>query len=145
MNYWIIALPRDKMLHCIDVGTFGLNRKFVLGRMEPGDRIACYVTKEFKIVAFGEVTEPYYIDDEKVFPWASGSQMFVDRIKFKAQKLDKNLELNFIDYLDKMSFIKNIVYWSAHFNGSVVQISQKDWELLHGQDKKNGVKGKENK
>lgn len=122
------------MAHCIDVETFGLNRKFVLGRMLPGDRIACYVTKEFKIVAFGEVTEPYYIDDERVFPWASGSQLFVDRIKFKAKKLDKTKEINFIDYIDQMSFIKNIAYWSAHFNGSVVQISKKDFEVLKGQE-----------
>jgi len=33
-----------------------------------------------------------------------------------------------------MSFIKNIAYWSAHFNGSVVQISKKDFEVLKGQE-----------
>ena len=130
MKYWIIALPRDKMEHCIDIGTFGLNRKYVLGSMQPGDFVACYVNKEYKIVALGEVTEPYYIDDSKVFPWASGSDLYIDRIKFKAEKINRSQEVDFIQLLDKMSFIKNLAYWNVHFNGSVKEISKQDWETI---------------
>lgn len=35
MKYWILSLPR-------------------------GDKVACYVTKEYKIIAPGEVTQPLF-------------------------------------------------------------------------------------
>lgn len=130
MRYWIIALPREKMEHCIEIGVFGLNRKYVLGSMQPGDALACYVHKEYKIIALGEVSEPYYVDDEKVFPWSSGADLYIDRIKFKAKKLTKTAEVDFIQLLDKMSFIKNLAYWSVHFNGSIKEISKSDWETI---------------
>jgi predicted RNA-binding protein len=67
LNYWIVALPREDMEHCIKIGTFGLNRKYVLGRIQPGDKLACYITKECKIISFGEVTSEYCMDTKKIF------------------------------------------------------------------------------
>ncbi len=61
MNYWLLALRREKMEFCIDVGVFGLNRKYVLGRVQTGDKVVCIVTKEYKIIALGEMTSEYYL------------------------------------------------------------------------------------
>lgn len=127
MNYWIIALPREHMEHCIKIGKFGLNRKHILGRVEAGDKVACYITKEYKIIAMGEVTEGYYVDDAKVFK-AEG--LFPDRFDFKATKLPKETEIDFMSVVDRMSFIKNLAYWSAYFRSGVVQMSASDWKAI---------------
>lgn len=127
MNYWIIALPREHMEHCLKIGKFGLNRKHILGRVGKGDKVACYVTKEYKIIALGEVTEPYYVDDAKVFK-AEG--IFPDRFDFKAARLGASDEIDFMTVVDQMSFIKNLAYWSAYFRNGIVQISVDDWKAL---------------
>lgn len=125
MNYWIISLPREHMENCIKNGVFGLNRKYILGQVETGDKIACYVTKEYKVVALGDVTEGYYVDDAKVF---LGEGIFPDRFNFKAKKLTP--ELDFMPIIDKMSFVKNLAYWSVYFRNGIVKISQKDFEIF---------------
>lgn len=132
MNHWIIALSRQDMEHCIKVGKFGLNRKHILGRVEKHDKVACYITKEYKVIALGEVTEPYYVDDTKVF---KGEGLFPDRFDFNAKKLSSDQEIDFMSLVDQMSFIKNLAYWSAHFRNGIVQISEKDWKTITAQAK----------
>lgn len=46
------------------------------------------------------------------------------------QRLPKTAEVDFIKLLDKMSFIKNMAYWSVHFNGSIKEMSKADWETI---------------
>ncbi len=127
MNYWIIALPRPDMEHCIKIGTFGGQRKGMIGRVEKGDKVACYVTKEYKIIALGEVTEGYYMDDSKVF-LRDGT--YPDRFDFKAEKLQTEEELDFMQVIDRMSFITNLAYWSAYFRTGIVQAKKSDWQTL---------------
>jgi predicted RNA-binding protein len=130
MNYWIIALPRPDMENCIKIGAFGANRKGIVGYVETGDKVACYITKEYKIIATGEVTQGYYLDDAKIF---LRDGVFPDRFKFSAQQLKSSQELDFMSIVDKMSFIKNIAYWSAHFRNGILRMSQSDWNVM--QDK----------
>ena len=127
MNHWIIALPRKDMLHCIKIGTFGLGRKFILGHVQKGDRVACYVTKEYKIIALGETTSDYYVDITPVF---EKDGLFPDRFNFKAEQLPDDAELDFMTVIGKMSFVKNLAYWSAYFRNGVVRISASDWNTL---------------
>ena len=133
MNHWIIALPREHMEHCIQIGKFGLNRKHILGRVEKGDKVACYITKEYKIIALGEVTEPYYIDDSKVFK-AEG--LFIDRFDFRAKQLPKDQEIDFMSVIDQMSFIKSLANWQVHFRSAIVQIAKSDWDLISNEAQK---------
>lgn len=125
MNYWIISLPREHMEHCVRVGVFGLNRKYILGQVNKGDRVACYVTKEYKVIALGEVTEGYYVDDKKVF---LGEGMFPDRFDFRSERLAKPMD--FMKVIEQMSFIKNLAYWSAYFRNGIVKISEKDYLVI---------------
>lgn len=127
MNYWIIALPRADMENCIKVGAFGANRKGIVGYVESGDKVACYITKEYKIIALGEVTRSYYLDDEKIF---LREGVFPDRFKFSAQQLKTGEELDFMTVVDKMSFIKNLAYWSAHFRNGILRMSENDWKVM---------------
>ena len=51
VNYWLIALPRERLEFCIKAGIFGLNRKYILPKVNAGDKIVCYATKDRKIIA----------------------------------------------------------------------------------------------
>jgi len=115
------------MEHCIQSGTFGLNRKHNLGKVELGDKVACYITKENKIIALGEATSDYYMDTKKIFKQEG---LFPDRFDFKAKLLAPKAEIDFKSMVDDLSFITNKLYWSVFFRAGVAQIPKKDWELI---------------
>lgn len=127
MSNWIIALPREHMEHCIKVKTFGLNRKHILGKVKKGDNVACYITKEYKIIATGNVTQGYFLDDSKIFK-ADG--IFPDRFQFQATQLPAENELDLMKIIDQMTFIKDLAYWSAYFRNGIVQIPDVDWKTI---------------
>jgi predicted RNA-binding protein len=137
MKYWMIALPRNRMEYCIKVGIFGLNRKYILGNVQEGDAIACYVTKDRKVIGFGEVTKGYYLDasqvfsDEKIF--GESNNLYPDRFEFECVQLSVKDEVEFMPVIDKMSFIKNLAFWSVHFSSGITEISKSDWEVLQKQ------------
>lgn len=132
MKYWLIALPRADMEHCIKKGVFGMSRKHVLGSVQVGDKVGCYITKERKIIALGEVTHGHYLDDSPVF---LRDGLFADRIDFKATPLGRNNEIDFMNVVDDMEFIKNVAYWSVYFSKSIVEITSRDWKLLSSASK----------
>lgn len=115
------------MEHCIRIGTFGAQRKGVIGRVSKGDKVACYITKEYKIIALGEITKGYYMDDSKVF---IREGVFPDRFDFQASKLGESEELEFMKIVDQMSFITNLAYWSVYFRTGAVKISKLDWQKI---------------
>jgi predicted RNA-binding protein len=127
LKYWIIALPREDMEHCIRAGTYGANRKQVINKVEKGDKVACYVTKECKIIALGEATSDYYMDDKKIFK-AEG--VFPDRFNFKASLAGSKNEVNIKTIIDDLDFITNKLYWTVYFRNGIAQITQADWELI---------------
>ncbi|MBX9721832.1 MAG: EVE domain-containing protein [Candidatus Obscuribacterales bacterium] len=127
MRYWLIALPREDIEHCIKIGTFGLCRKYVLGNVQPGDKLGCYVTKESKIIALGEATSNHYLDDQPVF---LREGFFPDRINFQACKLSKSAEIDFKSIIEEMKFIKNLAYWSVYFSKGIVEINASDWKVI---------------
>lgn len=134
MKYWILALARTDMERCVEIGTFGLKRKYILGRVHAGDKVACYVTKEYKIIAVGEATSDYYMDDSEIF---HSDGVFADRIDIKCRRL--NPELNFMDFIDRMSFIKNLAYWSVYLRSGIVEISAKDWSIIESSVRKSSI------
>lgn len=132
MNYWLIALQREDMEHCIKIGTFGMNRKQTIGNVQAGDKVACYVTKESKIIALGEVTESYYMDTKKVFK-AEG--LFPDRFDFKAPLLGPKSEIDFKAMVDDLQFITNKFYWTVYLRNGIAKITNSDWELISRRSK----------
>lgn len=125
MNYWILSLPREDMKHCIKIGTFGLNRKYVLGRVRKGDKIACYTFKDMKIIALGEATSEYYLDDTPVF---KSDGLYPDRFDFRADLL--SADLDFVSMIDQLSFIDNLAYWSVYLRSGIRSIPEKDWKVI---------------
>ncbi len=133
MNYWILSLPREDMERCVEVGTFGLNRKFSLGQVQIGDKVACCASKEWKIIALGEATSEYYLDTEKIF---RSDGLFPDRFKFAAKRLSNEEEIHIVNFLDKLSFVKNLAYWGVYFRSAITRVSKSDWELICGEVEK---------
>lgn len=126
---WLICLPRKDLQHCMEIGVFGLNRKFILGRVKRGDRIVCCASKDWKIIGTGQITEEYYLDTERIFI-ADG--VFPDRIRFDARNVEIGKEVDVIQLLDRLSFVKNLAYWAVFFRSGIVEISNDDWTHLSG-------------
>lgn len=127
MNYWMIALPREDMEHCVKIGAFGMNRKQGIGKVRADDKVACYVTKESRIIAIGEVTASYYMDTKKIFK-AEG--LFPDRFNFKADLLGAQREIDFKTLVDDLQFITNKFYWTVYLRSGIAQIPEHDWNLV---------------
>lgn len=115
------------MEHCITIGTFGLNRKHTLGKVRVGDKVACYVTKESKIIALGEAVSDYYIDDNKIFKEDS---LFPDRFEFQVKSLPKDQEIDFRSMVDDLQFITNKFYWTVYLRSGIAKITQHDWNII---------------
>ena len=126
MSGWILALPRADMEHCIKIGVFGMNRKWILDKVQVGDPIVCYVTKECKIIGVGKCTEPYYVDDSDIFLRKGGA--FIDRIGFTAKRLKE--EPDFKTLIEDLEFIKNKYYWAVFSKSALSRITDNDWKLI---------------
>lgn len=128
MNYWFVNLPREDMEHCIKIGTFGLNSKQSMARIEPGDAVICCVTKEkpWKIIGFGEITTAMYVDDKPVFRKSGG---FWYRFDFKAESLSNDQEIDALSLMSEFSFVTNYLYWPVYFKGGIKSISKEDYDL----------------
>jgi hypothetical protein len=109
-------------------GTFGLPRKHTVGSVVKGDMVVCCAGKgDWKIIGTGSATTDYYVDIEKKF-LAEGC--FPDRFDFVSTHLPKFKELNLMQIIDRLSFVKNLAYWAVFFRNGIVKISRSDWELL---------------
>lgn len=125
VNYWILSLPREDMEHCIRIGTFGAKKKFILGHVRCEDKIVCYVTKEFKIIAVGQATSDYYLDDSPIF---RQSGFFPDRFDFSATHLQP--ELDFKTFIDRVTFVKDRAYWGLFSKAAIYRMAEEDWNII---------------
>jgi len=132
MKYWFLTLPRPDMEHCIKVGTFGLSRKHLLGKVSKGDKVVCCASKDWQIIATGEATSGYYLDDKPIF-LKEGT--FPDRFDFQAGSLSSLEELPLKEVIDQLGFVTNLAYWAVYFRTGIVEISKADWDVV-----KNGLK-----
>jgi predicted RNA-binding protein len=128
MNYWILALPRPHIEHCVKIGTFGMRRKYTLEQVKKDDKVICFATKEAKILGFGKVVREYYFANDKVF--LDKNHPYPDRIDFTATLLPSDREIDFKPLVNDLSFVKNKQYWGAHFVSGLCQIPAEDFELI---------------
>lgn len=128
MNYWLISLPRVDMMHCINKGVFGARHKGLLSAAKKGDKVVCYVTKDCKIIALGELTSDYYTGSTQIF-LADGS--FPARFNFVASKLPSDNEIDIRSMVDDLSFITNKLSWSVFFRLSNRRLPKSDYELIY--------------
>ena len=131
MNYWFLCLPRADMEQCMAVGTFGLNRKFILGQVAEGDKVICCAGRgDWKIIGYGTASSNYYVDDRKIF---LSDGLFPDRFDFTATKLSTAKELDVKSIIDQLGFVKDLAYWAVFFRNGIVKMSKLDWDLIGDQ------------
>jgi len=123
----MLALPRADLEHCIQVGTFGLSRSHTIKNVKAGDKVICCATKEWTILAVGEATTDYYVDDKPVFLRAG---TFIDRFDFRVRLLSKQEELAFKPLIATMEFIKKKEYWPVYFKVGIVKITGSDFDHI---------------
>jgi hypothetical protein len=137
MSYWLLCLPREDMEHCMKVGVFGLSRKHILGGVKKGDQVVCCAGKgDWKIIGQGAATSDYYVDDQKVF---LKDGHFPDRFDFRAEKLGPSSEVDIMQIIDRLTFVKDIAYWAVFFRNGVVKMSKSDWDLIMKQIMQSGA------
>ena len=137
MNYWLICLPKPDLEHCIKVGTFGLARKHLIDQVKEGDKIVCCAGKgDWKIIATGEATADYYVDDKKLF---LKEGLFPDRFDFQASALSTPIDL--MTVIDQLSFVTNLAYWAVYFRSGIARISKDDWKVLTANTSPSAVSG----
>jgi hypothetical protein len=78
------------MEHCIKIGRFGKRDSRVICGVKEGDKVVCYVTREVKVIAFGEVTKGFYKGRDRVF-LADG--LFENRFDFMAKLVHPEIQL----------------------------------------------------
>lgn len=127
MNYWLLCLPRVDMIHCINTGVFGATKKGSLDSAKKGDKLICYVTKDCKFIASGELTSDYYMSDEIVF---LSEGVYPDRFNFKATQVPIHKEVDAKNIVNDLEFITNKLYWSVFFRLSNRKINKKDYDLI---------------
>lgn len=127
MNYWLISLPREDLANCIKHGVFGRDGRGSLPKIRRGDKIVCYVTKDCRVIALGEATSEYYMDDAPVF---LKEGLFPDRFKFKAKFLSPEKEIGIRSILDDLHFVTNKYYWSIFFRSSLRMIPENDYNTI---------------
>lgn len=116
------------MEQCVKVGTFGLNRKHLLGKVEPGDKLVCCAGKgDWKIIGLGTVSGAHYVDDSKIF---LSDGLFPDRFDFSAERLASDAEVNLMTIIDDLSFVTNVAYWAVYFRNGIVEMTKDDWQLV---------------
>lgn len=116
------------MEHCINVGTFGLSRKHILGQVQKGDAVVCCAGKgDWKIIALGSATSDYYVDDKKLF---LKEGYFFDRFNFEATSIPTDREVDLISIIDQLSFVTNMAYWAVFFRNGIAKMAKSDWDLI---------------
>lgn len=142
MRYWLIAILRDDLEHCIKIGTYGRKNSSKLADVKVGDGIVCYACRESKIIALGCVTKAYYVDKKRAFKCQQGDrfrygreseEQFEHRIDFSAGLLEP--EIDFKQLIRQLGFIKKPDSWHAYIRRGFAEILEKDWELISSKAK----------
>ena len=121
----MICLPRPDMEHCIKIGKFGMKLPRVINSVKEGDRVACYVSKEARVIALGKAVRPYYKGKAAVF-LANG--MFEHRFDFSAEVL-KN-EVDFRALTSRLKLTRGSNSWGPVLRLGLVRLADDDFDLI---------------
>jgi hypothetical protein len=105
MKFWLLCLPEEDMEHCINIGTFGLSRKYVLAKVEPGDPIVFCASKIWKILGVGHATKGHYVNSKQVF---LKDGQFDNRFDFESTRFPATHKRDLMSVIDQLSFVTNL-------------------------------------
>jgi hypothetical protein len=127
MRYWLICLRRPDIEHCVRIGTYGLKRKLIIGRVKKGDKLVVCATRDWTILGLGELTSDYYNSDEPVF--LERSDAFIDRFNFAVTNFESFGKV-LKEVVEDLSFVSDLAYWSVYFRNGIVELRESDWKRI---------------
>jgi len=115
LGLFTIESWREFKVHGGRVMGFTEKKKLMAGRLKPGDKILCYVSKVSTFVGVMEVTGPAYWDTAKI--WSDG--IFPVRLPVKiVEELPLSHAIPIRTLAEKLSFMKLGTGWTIHVRSS---------------------------
>jgi predicted RNA-binding protein len=134
MNYWICIINRENLNIVIQKQIWGVAEryKYLLSKVNVGDRLIFYVTKESVFGGVSEVASDGFIDEEEIFlPIKTDrKQKFPFRFKIKPVVFLKQIT-PIEPLIIKLDFIKKKNRFQVHFMGkAMIPIGEKDFNTI---------------
>lgn len=109
---------------------FGYKNESSIAKMEPGDKIIYYVTKQSKFCAVVEVTGKSYFDRTPI--WADPTELWEYRVPTKPIVSAKSYyDGVFIkDIWDNLDLISNKGKWGSQVMGSFRKMTENDYKVI---------------
>lgn len=135
-NCWLIPISMDNYEISVKNSIIGVNanKKKLLDKLEIGDKLSFYVSKEtvdksskrlMLVKGIAEVVSDTFIDDKEL--WNAKNDMFPYRKSIKF--LDTKRSFPIKDILENLSFYKP-KSWAFRFVVGPVKLTNKDWKLI---------------
>lgn len=134
MNYWINLFTWKTWQEFLKAGGqtsgFREGRWRTIQRMQPGDRLLCYLTGVSRFFAILEVTGSPFRSNEPIWEDA----VFPCRIPVQVQLvLEPGYAVPVVELSDQLSYFQNLKSphaWSGHFRGSPVSEKPTDAQII---------------
>jgi EVE domain-containing protein len=133
-KYWVVVATRDHVQRGVDGGFMQANhgKASALKRMQAGDGILYYSSKE----VFGEETKCQRftaigeIADDLIYQgvMSGGFVPFRRNVNYHPCR-----EISILSLIGALDFIKDKTHWGAPFRFGVVEIGEKDFQLIANQ------------
>jgi len=130
-KYWILVASRDHVQRGLEGGFTQANhgKAIALKRMQTGDGLLYYSSKEVygeetkcqRFTAIGEVA------DDLVYQGEMGGGFIPFRRNVNYQDCR---EVSILPLIGALDFIKDKIHWGAPFRFGVVEIGEKDFQLI---------------
>ncbi len=140
-GYWIIVSSIDNWRrtaeHGFTVQGMKSRHRRKAERMQPGDKIAYYVTGVKAFAGVATVTSTYYEDHVPI--WTSNNKKKADEDYPFRVLIEPNLVLNETDFVPAEGIARRMTYaskwpaanWTLAFQGNVHSIPAEDFQLVH--------------
>ena len=131
MRYWICVTSKENWEIVKKEGIWAVpsNRKAILERVKPNDRLVIYVSSKSIGGIFEVVSKPYE-DKTRIFTSRKDpNEVFPYRVKIKPLIVPKE-PVSFAPLVHKLSFIKKKEGWTAYFRRAMFEISEEDFKVI---------------
>jgi len=130
-KYWILVASRDHIQRGVEGGFAQVNhgKATALKRMQTGDGILYYSSKEVygeetkcqRFTAIGEVADDFVYQGEM----GGGFVPFRRNVNYRACR-----EVSILPLIGALDFIKDKSHWGAPFRFGMVEVGEKDFQLI---------------
>ncbi len=135
MKYWILVThPKNfELMKAKNIAAMKAKRKSFAEQVEPGDKVAFYLTKIGKFGGVAEFATKTREETTKIFEEEKPGEVHPWRFDVKFEtKLDEMDYVPSENFKDSLVYLKKwpAEYWKLGFQGNVHEIGKEDFETL---------------